>query len=474
LTPDLDAPPSPPTAPRPHFSLAVTVVLAVLTAVVVWTFYYRDSDDPLRGLSRPLASLDRLMGREMELAEALEAAPAWERRVYAAVGLEPHPLEEAAAWYEELGEDGEARAHVRRVILLGEAGRLDEALAAFEPLEQAGERLGAWLRLAYGERSDSAEAAEALAALLGEPAAELPGWFADTLARRLAARAGDDAARSAADQAIAERGRALLLRVRVLTATELGLLVVTAAVLWRWGRGRFQARIAEAPLPPPWMARDGLGLFVRAAAGYAAIPVAAGFLVPAPLLPGGVIALAGGLPMLWFTWRYLRRSGASLLATFGLRPAPGSAGRLCLAAVVLLTLSVVGEGLILLALDRAGMRSHWADGFLEQLIWGSAAAVAADTVDSALWAPLVEEMAFRGLLYPTLRLWLPMLPAALASGGLFAAVHGYGLAGLLAIAWTGVVWAVGYERTGSLLPGMLAHAAGNLGITLLYVVLLRV
>jgi membrane protease YdiL (CAAX protease family) len=37
-----------------------------------------------------------------------------------------------------------------------------------------------------------------------------------------------------------------------------------------------------------------------------------------------------------------------------------------------------------------------------------------------------------------------------------------------------VVWAVGYERTRSPLPGMLAHPAGNLGITLLYVVLLRI
>jgi membrane protease YdiL (CAAX protease family) len=66
-----------------------------------------------------------------------------------------------------------------------------------------------------------------------------------------------------------------------------------------------------------------------------------------------------------------------------------------------------------------------------------------------------------------------MWPAALATGAIFAGAHGYGLIGFAAVAWSGTIWAVGYERTGSLLPGMVAHALSNLMSTMSFVVLLR-
>ena len=51
--------------------------------------------------------------------------------------------------------------------------------------------------------------------------------------------------------------------------------------------------------------------------------------------------------------------------------------------------------------------------------------------------------------------------------------HGYGLQGFAAVTWSGMIWALGYERTRSLLPGMLAHAASNLLATTSFLLLLR-
>jgi hypothetical protein len=99
--------------------------------------------------------------------------------------------------------------------------------------------------------------------------------------------------------------------------------------------------------------------------------------------------------------------------------------------------------------------------------------VAAGTVDGVVWAPTFEELAFRGLLYPTLRLRLPPWPAALLSSALFGVAHGYGLQGFVAVTWSGMIWALGYERTRSLVPGILAHAASNLLATTSFLLLLR-
>jgi membrane protease YdiL (CAAX protease family) len=63
--------------------------------------------------------------------------------------------------------------------------------------------------------------------------------------------------------------------------------------------------------------------------------------------------------------------------------------------------------------------------------------------------------------------------AAVASGCLFAAAHGYGFAGFLSVFLSGILWALVYERSRSLWPGIVAHAANNLAVTVTYLILLR-
>jgi len=45
--------------------------------------------------------------------------------------------------------------------------------------------------------------------------------------------------------------------------------------------------------------------------------------------------------------------------------------------------------------------------------------------------------------------------------------------GFLSVLISGLLWAIAYERTRSLVPGILAHAANNLSVTITYLVLLR-
>ncbi|MCZ6574648.1 MAG: type II CAAX endopeptidase family protein [Planctomycetota bacterium] len=78
---------------------------------------------------------------------------------------------------------------------------------------------------------------------------------------------------------------------------------------------------------------------------------------------------------------------------------------------------------------------------------------------AVLTAPLLEETVFRGALYGGLRVRLGFWPAAAISSALFGAVHGWGAALPLAALGMGLCWLV--ERTGSLVPGVVAHALFN-------------
>ena len=74
-------------------------------------------------------------------------------------------------------------------------------------------------------------------------------------------------------------------------------------------------------------------------------------------------------------------------------------------------------------------------------------------------------MLFRGFVFVSLRRYLRAFPAALASAALFTLAHGPWLEGSLPYAAsllvTGVLLALAYERSRSILPCILAHAALN-------------
>ncbi len=82
-------------------------------------------------------------------------------------------------------------------------------------------------------------------------------------------------------------------------------------------------------------------------------------------------------------------------------------------------------------------------------------------------APIAEELIFRGFIYGGLRQRMPWAAAALLSALVFTAFHapsvqGYVLVLAPTLLLAGFVLAAVYERTRSLLPGMVLHASFNL------------
>jgi membrane protease YdiL (CAAX protease family) len=77
-------------------------------------------------------------------------------------------------------------------------------------------------------------------------------------------------------------------------------------------------------------------------------------------------------------------------------------------------------------------------------------------------AAVSEEVCFRGMLFGGLRERLPMLAAGLLSGAVFGALHALtGLSAVPPLIAFGLVMAVLYEKTGSIVPGILLHMLNN-------------
>ncbi|HEX5990271.1 MAG TPA: type II CAAX endopeptidase family protein [Solirubrobacterales bacterium] len=77
-------------------------------------------------------------------------------------------------------------------------------------------------------------------------------------------------------------------------------------------------------------------------------------------------------------------------------------------------------------------------------------------------AAIVEEICFRGMLFGGLRERLPKLPAALIAGLVFGALHAFtGISAVPPLIVLGFVFCLLYEKTGSIVPGMLLHMLNN-------------
>lgn len=86
-----------------------------------------------------------------------------------------------------------------------------------------------------------------------------------------------------------------------------------------------------------------------------------------------------------------------------------------------------------------------------------------------IFAPIVEEIAFRGILYNLLNKWIPLFPAALISSAVFGLLHGTTFFQTAAI---GLVLAFVYQATGDLKVAMLGHAVNN-GLALVQGILIE-
>jgi membrane protease YdiL (CAAX protease family) len=77
-------------------------------------------------------------------------------------------------------------------------------------------------------------------------------------------------------------------------------------------------------------------------------------------------------------------------------------------------------------------------------------------------APIGEEICFRGMLYGGLRNRLPRIAAALVAGLVFGALHALtGVTAVPPLIAFGFILSLLYEKTGSIVPGILLHMLNN-------------
>jgi uncharacterized protein len=445
-----------------YFSPWITILCTVLATLLVGVYAAPWKGSPLESLERPADALERLVSRDLDVRESLRTSPPWEQWLHGVLAGDDEPLEEAIRWYEEMLEVVDSGpAELYYAVLKAEAG----------DLPAPGRDRNDWVTAAYSPAPlPPGEGAEMIARIR----ATLPvNWFTDTLVARIAAKADDaaTAARAAAD--IGARGRSLLARWRALTAAE-GLLILSSvavlAILLR--RGRLPC-LGSAPLPPPWGFGDGYALVVRGVLGLLGLTLVVIVIVPEAATVIRFASFLAGLPVLIWTAAYLRARGESFSRAFGLALPSGSGWGLLALALVLVGVGGAAEAGIGTAVSALGIDSHWADGLPEDLLWDPPWLLVLGALDTVIWTPFVEELTFRGLLYGTLRTVTGAPLAAVASGCLFAAAHGYGLAGFASVFVSGILWALAYERSRSLLPGIVAHAVNNLSVTVTYLILLR-
>lgn len=415
-------------------------------------------------LEQPERFYHRVWGRELDAAEVSSQLPFWQRFLnFGSVSAPEECLSEAIAAFRQLSRDGLSPGEEDRVrtlaVLLAEAQRLEEARQELQllPDELSGREFKRAFQAAYLEAGAPAQARTLLRAVAVEPE-----WARNKLGMRLAARAGDQARVREIRERLEARGWQHQRRITLVSLLHFSALAAGLAVLVRCGRRcGWREAIGEGRAVSPWTISEGYAVLVRG--GVAALPLVGGLVVLSQWVPlvAGSATLLSAIPFCWLASRWLLQPyGERWRSLFGFQFQEGGWREIPGWTIALLALVISGElvvGLWVADSDLGGL----AESIPEEFLFGAWDTVVASALDAIVWAPLVEEIVFRGVLYTTLRRRLSPWMAALASAVLFGMVHGYSLAGFVVICWSGFLWAVAYEKSRTLWPAILCHAASN-------------
>lgn len=452
------------------------VILTLSLGSVVWLSVMLPKLDRI---VEPEQALGLMVSRMMDVEEGVKRASAWERQLYEAMaGGSESERTQSIEWYQELAaasEDPLVRFNL--AVLQGEAGRTPDVAGTVERWRESHEPAAALSRIiaaAYLGTPMDRESEKALQAELAElvPA----GWFYDRVAVRLAERAEDRAMLAMVERQSAARAGRLLARSKALAFVELGFMGLGAvAFLLVWKRKSDRIRFHLPGVPPPWPGGLGAAVLLRGGAAGALLSLAFLFLLPTENVALRMLAVpVGNLPVLLLARRYLLQpAGMTFSEGFGLRVPAGRVGSLFLAVLFVVAAGLWGEWVMGKVVAPLNLSSHWTEWFDADLVWAPRSVLAISLVEYVLFAPVFEELVFRGLLFALLRRRFRWGPAAMISAGIFAVAHGYGLVGFASVFLSGVLWSWAYEKTGSLLPGMIAHAMNNLLVCLSVIALLR-
>jgi membrane protease YdiL (CAAX protease family) len=468
---------------RSGFSIVVSVLSAIVLIASLGSILWLSATLPkLDRFEDPERALELMVSRTLEAQDGLRQSPEWQQWLAEwTVGSNERERAEAIQWYQELVRTtGDPFSKLRLAILQGEFEQARDALDQASTWQDLGAPMPFFGRLidaAYGTQVlDKTREMELQAAL----AETLPaGWFYYHLAARLAQRANDQPLLAAVEGQIEARGKQLQGRSRSLILFEVTCLIVGSVMLVGIVRLRGQRtdilRLHLPGVPPPWPGGIGAAVLLRGGALGAVISV--GFLSFPPVEHASLRALAiplANLPLLALAYTHLLKpAGLDFWNGFGLRIASGQRWRLVGIVLVVVAAGLWGEWIMGRVAEGLSLTNHWTEWFDPDLVWASGPTLAISLLEYVVFAPLFEELAFRGLLYALLRRRLRFMPAALLSASLFALAHGYGVIGCVSVLWSGFLWAWIYEKTGSLVPGIIAHALNNLLVCLAVMALLR-
>ncbi len=466
----------------PRFSKTVTVLSALVLVVCVGLVMWMAMSVPkLDRVAAPERALNLMVNRTMEIEEALKRAPPWEQVLYnLTMGSSDSERAQSIAWYMELAEvSPDPVVQLNLAVLEGEAGKLTAVSEKAQRWSKKDGPFPLYARFVEGAYGDGSLEKDAEQELQAELAEGLPaGWFYDRLAVNLAQRAGDVGLQGTVEAGSVARGARLLARSRWFAFVEMAFLLVGTTVLvtlWFRRRPHEEAlRVSSASLPPPWPGGIGAKVLLRGGALGAVLTLAFLF---ASMDHASLRVLAiplSNLPLLLLAYQHLLKpSGLTLREGFGLNPLPGGMWRTVGAVSAIVAVSLLGEWVMGKIAEPLNLSSHWTEWFDGDLVWAAPSVMVVSLTEYVFFAPVFEEVAFRGILFAILRRRYAWGPSALISAGIFAIAHGYGLLGFISVFWSGMIWAWAYEKTGSLLPGMIAHALNNLLVCLSVMALLR-
>lgn len=410
---------------------------------------------PVGILTSPDEVLARVYGSDLDVATAWPKFPHQRLPLTSlAPPAEATELEEAIAHYRELAHVWGPRqsAKVTLVVLLAEAGKLDEAQSELKrvPNDASVEAV----RAAYWN--------EPLPKKLPEVMNVGPTWVADRVWKRLAERKGNAELAQAAAEAPVERGTRILQRLVPVERLFIIVCLIGLGCAIYWGvRGFKVVPVSGAMAVAPWPVGRAFAILVRAGV--------AGLVICIPLFIGMILGLSWVivvadfvlyLPLLWLAHRYLYQPwGLSLVRALGLRVA--SWRKMIYSTFALTTVEqIIGMGVMVLA-TAIGFSFSSLESILEDGVVGGQFDLVVIFIGAVILAPVLEEIMFRGILFPSLRARMGMWPAAILSSFIFGAIHLYSPPATVAITLGGIASCVAYERTRSLWPCILAHAANN-------------